>query len=716
MLYYLLIQSVFGKMQPVQGMILYSSQSLNPLRAAPLLDELRNDLIHLRNSIILLHLHLAFRTPEDVFILDLIQESGFQSTETYAKRDAMQMWQIYSSLSAIEKNYFKELSGFIAREQIISKMGRSDSQYTEGMASLWLLSESEKRHHFMILHDLKIKEIIHQTGEFPILILTQNIGEENISNFRKGDTLVLYPGHSALNEQIYKCTLVEHHPNEYHIRLRTRQFPDAEQSKIKKWNLEHDYIDRSFQYHFQGLLEFSQSEPEQRELIMGLRAPQKKQELSFVELKDVPEMIAPVIEKMISSKDYFLLWGPPGSGKTSLVIRYLSKVLNSETNEHILLLAYTNRAVDEMCEALEAEDLNYIRIGSRFAIQDKFRKNLLEEKINGLKNRKQLIQLFNNTRIFTATIASIQGKKELFLLKKFDTVIIDEASQILESQLTGLLTKFNRFMLIGDHMQLPAVSTQSESECAYKSPQLLDAGYKNMSTSLFERLLQQCKNNSWDHAYSMLTHQGRMHQDVMNFPGRVFYNNQLQILPDRDYQKADYAKSFIFESQISQHPLANNRTLFVSSSTQEVQFPSKTNPTEARIISKLVKDLYELHQKHQLKWHELNLGIITPFRAQIAQIRMELDREGLTAIPLSVDTAERYQGSTRNIIILSTVISDVSQLPQISSINEQGIDRKLNVALTRAREQVILVGNREVLSTSPLYKALLDEYQELQPW
>jgi DNA replication ATP-dependent helicase Dna2 len=721
MLYYLMIQSVYGSYQKVQSQVLYSSQNENALKPAPVLVEIKQELIHLRNSLILLHLHLAYRSASDPFILDLISEKNYSQAESYTKRDATIVLNIYSGLTRIEKDYFKELCGFIAREQFIAKMGRANMQYTEGLASLWLLTEHEKINNFMILHGLKIRDMILEKGEYPILILRPVSDNEHLSNFRIGDTLVMYSGATALKEQIYKCTFIEQFKNEYHVRLRTRQFPDMDAAKQKTWNLEHDSLDRSFINQFQGLLEFSQAGTENRQRLMGLLAPRLNPDQTFKTLSDTPERIQATLKKIIQSRDYFILWGPPGSGKTSMVIKHLTRLLFDNTNEHVLLLAYTNRAVDEICEAIESiqteEPIEYIRIGSRFAVSPKFRANLLEEKIGTFKNRKQLQQLLKRTRIFTATIASIQGKKELFYLKKFDTVIIDEASQILESQLCGLLYRFDRFILIGDHMQLPAVTAQTEAESGIHSDHLITAGFQSLSMSFFERLLQQCKNNEWHHAYEMLTFQGRMHEDLMKFPNQVFYNNQLQILPDGDYNRQSKAYATLFSKTADeiQSALGTHRTLYIPCENQELLQSSKTNLAEARLVCTLIKQLVALYHLNSKKWDEFSLGVITPFRAQIAQIKNQIHQNGLDQIPITVDTAERYQGSTRDIIIISTVISNENQLSQISSINALGVDRKLNVALTRAKEQIILIGNQNALKASPLYNQLIKEYWYWNP-
>jgi DNA replication ATP-dependent helicase Dna2 len=536
MLYYLLIQSVFGDHQKAQCLVLYSSQAEYSLREAPGLKDLKQELIYLRNAIILIHLHLAFRKKEDPFILDIINEKHFSLAASFTKKDALTLLTAYQNLNSLEKDYFQELCSFIAREQLISKLGRSQNQYTEGLASLWLLDVHEKRNNFSILDNLRIKEIHQEPGDYPILILEKREADDYSSNFRTGDTLVMYSGKSALQDQIFKCNLILQHQDEYHIRLRTYQFPDSLRSKSLCWNLEHDSLDRSFLYQYQGLVEFARSETKTRQKILGLLAPDYSDQVQFPSIEKSETLIQPVLKKILQNKDYFLLWGPPGSGKTSYIIRYLVDILNTDTPEHVLLLAYTNRAVDEICEAIEsiqsADPIDYIRIGSRFAVAPKFTNRLLEEKIKHFTNRKQLLQLVQGCRIFTATIASIQGKKDLFYIKKFDTVIIDEASQILESQLTGLLTRFTRFILIGDHMQLPAVTSQTAEETEVHSGYMRESGLTNLNMSLFERLLKQAIKENWNHAYEMLNFQGRMHKDIMKFPSKVFYNDNLRILPE----------------------------------------------------------------------------------------------------------------------------------------------------------------------------------------
>jgi len=720
LLYYLLVQSVYGHLQNTDAYVLYSSQSEHPLRKAPPDPHKIRHLVEVRNTLIIMQLHLAFHPIDQDYIFDRLQVNHFQKTESFTKRDGMLLVQLYQSLQSFEKDYFKAFASFIAREQILSKTGRFQAQYSEGMASLWLLSEEEKRKQYGLISQLEIRKVISDPNDFPLLELHENGQGSQLANFRTGDTLVLYPKPSALQEQIFKGTLIDQKDGQYRIRLRTRQFPEKLLDKRLQWNIEHDFLDRSFSYQFQSLTEWAGSNDNKRKLLLGVVPPGILDAEPIKLHSDTPKGLLPLLHKILQSDDYFLVWGPPGSGKTSMVIRYLTEALVLRKKEKVLLLAYTNRAVDEMCEVLDwlkaSTGQNYLRIGSRYGVQEKFRSQLLDDQARKTKDRMDMKALIDQTSIFTGTIASILGKKELFELKLFDTLIVDEASQILEPQLLGLLTRFKRFILVGDHMQLPAVTAQSASESSILSDQLKSIGFESLSTSLFERLMKQCQRNGWNHSYEMLQYQGRMHYEIMQYPSEAFYGGRLSILPSEDTNRQMAPLTSRYERSPGPllETLAQARTLFVPLSKASIHIGLKTNPEEARMVERIAEQLCQLYEINQLHWDELTLGIICPFRAQIALIRQCFNNHGkLKHLPITVDTAERYQGGARDIIILCTVVNEIGQLPQICSLNETGADRKLNVAITRAKEQIIVLGNPEVLIASKHYAVLMQRYRTL---
>ena len=135
-----------------------------------------------------------------------------------------------------------------------------------------------------------------------------------------------------------------------------------------------------------------------------------------------------------------------------------------------------------------------------------------------LRSVSKLEALFESIKAIFFSVSSFNSKMDLLKLKQFDRVIIDEASQLLEPYLVGLLPHFKRFVLIGDHQQLPAVVTQSVADSAVADEDLQSIGLHNLRNSLFERLYKRCIENDWDWAYAQLSHQGRMHADIMKFP------------------------------------------------------------------------------------------------------------------------------------------------------------------------------------------------------
>ncbi|MBK9642175.1 MAG: AAA family ATPase [Saprospiraceae bacterium] len=722
-LYDLLIQSVYKENRNNQCYILYSSQTNNSLRQSIPDVKSKKDLLMLRNSIVLLHYHLAFSNPCDNSFLDRVKMKMISSLDSFVRRDAENWIKAFGELDELEKKYFKHYTYFIAREQLIAKTGYSGLTQTAGLASLWLFSREEKELQFSILADLVIKEVLLTDNDAPVISLENKFGKNLMTSFRSGDTLVFYPEfidrQGILSHQVYKCTLVGLSHSECIIRLRGRQFDATSLPPNTAWNLEPDSLDRSYLHQYENLYEFARAPKIYRDKILGRIPPITKTHQNF-EFTNLNSNISELVKKILSAQDYFLLWGPPGSGKTSILIKSLVEALINQTAERILLLAYTNRAVDEICEAIESIGLetrfDFVRIGSRYAIQDKFQKNLLDFRLRDIPKRENIKEYVESKRIYTATIASIQGKKELFQLTNFDTVIIDEASQILEPNLVGLLSKFRRFILIGDHLQLPAVSAQPEASTFVKDVDLKEMGIKKLSDSFFERMFYQCKKNEWTHAYDMLAKQGRMHQHIMKLPSRLFYNQKLELMFDdpNSRQTLELKNKFYNVKSKLEEVLTSERTIYIPSKNNEDTQFAKTHDYEAEKISYLIRILYQVYTKNNIPWDEQTCGIITPFRAQISNIKKYLAFEGLQDLPIKVDTVERYQGSARDIIIYSCCVHSIRQLMQLSNESEEGLDKRLNVTLTRAREQIIVFGDLSVLSESAIYSTLIKEYYNLE--
>jgi len=378
-----------------------------------------------------------------------------------------------------------------------------------------------------------------------------------------------------------------------------------------------------------------------------------------------------------------------------------------QTDQNILLLAYTNRAVDEICDAVESINPTmrekYLRIGSRYSTLEKYRDRMLVSKLKEIQSRKELLSLLQDNRIFTATVSSMLGKMDLLKLKKFDLVVIDEASQLLEPMLLGLVSQFTKVVLIGDHKQLPAVVTQGAHFSKVKDKDLLSIGLEDMAESLFQRMYNQALGNKWDWSYGILTQQGRMHQDIMAFAASHFYNDKLKILEkvkrlSQPLALAGASEKFKF--------LENKRMVFIDTEIDDV-LTQKINQHEAKLVVQVVKQLITMHQSQNKELIAESIGVITPFRAQIAKISEEFQKENIDTSLITIDTVERYQGGARDHIVVSLVTNDRNVLNMISKKSVEGIDRKLNVAITRAREQLVLVGNQAILENDEAYRKLI---------
>ncbi|MCB9053269.1 MAG: AAA family ATPase [Lewinellaceae bacterium] len=731
LLYDLIVRSAFGNDTDPTNYILYSSQDEKPLRFAPRIRSQQYEALQVRNQLVAIERLLGeLGNPEKGGMLEQglrlfgrLRPGAFPNLKGFLQRDLELFEKVFGGMNELSQRYFIAFAGFIAREHQLAKTGQQGVENINGLASLWLDDFSEKQESFNIISHLKLAA--NQAGEEePLVSFRRTEWTNPLANFRTGDIAVLYPHQdgrpAALYSQIFKCTIIEITNETVTVRLRSRQFNSAIFEQYQFWNLEHDLLDSSFVSMYRGLFAFAQSPKDKQELLLATRPPREGEAREVATPLELTPEQQDIFQKALSAEDYFLLWGPPGTGKTSMMLKYLVAYLLDNTEENLLLLAYTNRAVDEICEAIESirQDIrrHYLRIGSRYSTDPRFRSQLLGSKIEKAQTRQEIKDVIGNHRIFVGTVASIVSKPELLQLKHFHRVIIDEASQILEPLLVGLLPHFERFILIGDHKQLPAVVVQDSEASAVYDPQLQEVGLGNLRNSLFERLYKRCIQYGWDWAYAQLSHQGRMHQDIMEFPNRYFYDGTLKILPPslpahlKQVAQASYSGPIVQDELLQR--LTRDRVAFLPTPTDDSSATQKTNSHEAHMIGEVVDAFHRLFHINGMKMAPHSIGIITPYRAQIAQIRAVLEERGAPLDMLTIDTVERYQGGARDIILISLCTNSLHQLASLSSFSEEGVDRKLNVALTRAREHIVIIGNPELLRQSEIYRELLQFCEE----
>ncbi|GJM31997.1 MAG: DNA helicase [Saprospiraceae bacterium] len=727
LLYDLLVKSTYDKELEAAAYILYSGLEERQLRFAPATKSQQYDGLQLRNQLLGMERMLTKLGTEEGTLIEQGQPlfgrldlKFFPKLRGFSRDDMNLFQQLYQSLQDVEKAYLIAFSGFIAREHQLAKTGEQGVDRINGLASLWLNSRPEKQANYDLMSSLTM--VKNQAAEEEPLIWFARHQDDKLANFRQGDIAILYPDseRGPLASQLFKCTLVELTPDQVCIRLRSRQFNSRAFDDHEFWNLEHDLLDSSFVSMYRNLFAFAQASKGKRALLLTQREPKIGPAPILPPNPKMTEEQSAILQKVLTTEDYFLLWGPPGTGKTSVMLRHLVAHLLTNTEDHMLLLAYTNRAVDEICAAIEriGGDIKnqYLRIGSRYSTGEAYHTQLLSLKARTITSRKELKELIQEKRIIVATVSSIAGKPELQQLKTFHWAIIDEASQILEPMLVGMLPHFKRFVLIGDHRQLPAVVVQDASLSSIKDPILYPLGLRDLRNSLFERLYQRCQEENWHWAYAQLSHQGRMHREIMDFPNRYFYNGELKILPEsvQDRIRQTMASPFQIQQEDPDldRQLCERRTLFFNTPIDESSRTAKTNQYEAERIGQLVACYQNLYRKNGRPLGPESIGIITPYRAQIATIRAVLENAELDHQSVTIDTVERYQGGAREVILISLCTNSSRQMQTLSSLSLDGVDRKLNVALTRARDHLVIVGNEVLLRTNPVYRDLVDYLQQ----
>lgn len=652
--------------------------------------------------------------------------------ETYLRPPIDRFQEKLQRLSAIEKSYFYAVYNFLTKELYTSKSGDVDYEGRTGAASLWLSTLAEKCEAGEIIYNLRIRENHAADEHKAYLLLVRSDLEEKelpeavadndiqnvLPNFRQGDAIILYERNCGMdnvtNKMVFKGNIEHLTDHEIGIRLRATQQNPSVLPADSLYAIEHDTMDTTFRSMYQGLYAYLSATQERRDLLLAQRPPKFDESLDSL-VSQAKDDFTRVALKAKAAQDYFLLIGPPGTGKTSCALKKMVETFHADKGAQILLLSYTNRAVDEICKSLASirPAVDFIRVGSELSCDETYRTHLIENELASCNRRSEVYERIRSCRIIVGTVAAISGKPELFRLKHFNVAIIDEATQILEPQLLGILcargeeggNAIDKFILIGDHKQLPAVVLQSSEQSAIYEESLLSIGLTNLKDSLFERLYRNCtarQSSLTSHpSYDMLCRQGRMHPEVALFANRAFYGGRL-IPVGLPHQLEDSDTVC--------------RLAFYPSVPEKTGTSTKINHSEARIVADLVARIYE---DCRTDFDEARtLGIITPYRSQIALIKKEIAALGIPALNrIMVDTVERFQGSERDVIIYSCCINSYFQLKFVSNLTEEDgtlIDRKLNVALTRARKQMFVTGVPKYLKSNPLYESLLNlmEYKE----
>jgi len=443
------------------------------------------------------------------------------------------------------------------------------------------------------------------------------------------------------------------------------------------------------------------------------------------------------VNEVLRAKDVAIVHGPPGTGKTTTLVEAIHETLRREPQ--VLVCAQSNMAVDWISEKLVDRGINVLRIGNPVRVDDKMlsftyerrfeahpdyaqlwaiRKAIRElrahrkrgdqkfhQKLESLKGRAVELELRINAELFgeARVIAStlVGSGHRLLDGRHFPTLFIDEAAQALEAACWIPIRRAGRVILAGDHCQLPPT---------VKCYEALKGG---LGKTLMERIVEQKPE-----VVTLLRMQYRMNDEIMRFSSDWFYHNMVESAPDVKYRSIldlDIPMTWIeVPSTAPEGTTSIDSFAFKTkeASSGAVGGSSLLNYSEAELTLLSLQAYYEMIGKQRILDERLDVGIISPYRAQVQLLRRLIrKREFFKPFRslISVNTVDGFQGQERDIIVISLVRSnDEGQIGFLRDL------RRMNVAITRARMKLIILGDRQTLCRHPFYRKLWEYIQTLK--
>ncbi|CAN6486391.1 unnamed protein product [Victoria cruziana] len=519
-----------------------------------------------------------------------------------------------------------------------------------------------------------------------------------IGSFKRGDLVILSTesGHVAVASGVVVDI------SDFHIAVslsRRLRIPGScssvktEELMHEVWRIHKDESSSSFAIMRSNLAQlfFQSDESAQlRKMIIDLEVPRfdsgiifsQDPAISYIKTeKSLNDDQRRAILKILTAKDYTLILGMPGTGKTSTLVHTVKALLIRGAS--ILLTSYTNSAVDNLLIKLKNQGINFVRIGRDEAIHDEVRDYCVSANVRSVKDLKMKM---DQARVVGVTC--LGTTHPLLTNKKFDICIMDEAGQITLPVSLGPLMFASKFVLVGDHYQLPPLVQSTE------------ARENGMEVSLFCRL-----SEAHPLSVSALQSQYRMCSGIMELSNTLIYGNRLTC------GSGEVANARLNISNVKSFPSWLNEALDPEKSVifintdglPALELKKNTtinNPAEAFILSEIVGRLLEGGIL------ENEIGIITPYNAQVDLIQHVL---GVTSV--EIHTIDKYQGRDKDCIMVSFVKS--SENPRACSSSIIGDWHRINVAITRAKKKLIVVGSGRTLSKVPLLKLLIKKVDEM---
>lgn len=609
-----------------------------------------------------------------------------------------------------KKIYSASITGKILKHQI--DLGNAFSDISFGR--IWYNSLNQRVLEILMSHEFEIKkeknkdELKDHNFEYgkPITILETNLtGDDKIKiistgtvNFNDSDRLIITV------------------PDDFEIPVSTG----------KQYSIILSFDETSYRAMFESLERLLRADGrlgQLRDLIYSANEFKEK-EIYPVTLSYLNEDQQKSVNKVLAAQDVAVVHGPPGTGKTTTLVEAIYETLRRESQ--VLVCAQSNSAVDLICERLIDRGINVLRIGNPSRVNDTVLSNTYERRFEAhpdypilwkirrtirelrktakrsdnwynklCKLKKESVeiemninsQLFNEARVIASTL--VGSDQRILDYSQISTLFIDEAAQALEAATWIPIRRAKRVILAGDHCQLPPT---------VKSYEAMKQG---MAVTLMEKIVEMHPES-----VSLLTQQYRMHQDIMKFSNDWFYGGNMTAASEVRFRSIlDWENpiEWIDTSKIVIDETAENKG-FTFKESLDYSGNGRMNIDEALLTLHTLQEYIRRIGENRIVDEKIDFAIISPYRSQVKYLRKLISSSPFLKKfrkNITINTIDGFQGRERDVVLISLVRSNDEN--NIGFLNDL---RRMNVAITRARMKVIIIGDFNTLSKHPFYNKL----------
>ena len=611
-------------------------------------------------------------------------------------------------------DYFKRLLELLKTEK------QEDRRQYEQLTAT--LSIADRRENGMTWYPIAIKDTELGRGDYLTVEVERTTHYDIIHQLRFGMTAALFSNHDPRNDRM-EGTITHISGNRLKLSLRTDELPDW--CRDGKLGIDAVFDENSYK-EMETALKAAMDLAEKKEegvltrILTGEKKPTFDTTITHYSTNRLNTTQQEAVQKILAANELAIVHGPPGTGKTTTLVQAIKALIQKE-HQQILVAAPSNAAVDLLSEKLSDEGLNVVRVGNPARVNEKQMLLTLDSKMAGHSSMKLIKQMkkqaaeyrdmaqkykrhfgaaereqrkalfaearaisreiekteqyiaesvLSKAQVITATLvgANHYSVKNL----KYNTVVIDEAGQALEPACWIPILKGKKVIMAGDHLQLPPTIKSAEAA-------------KELSLTLMEKAVA-----LHPQSVVLLEEQYRMHQTIMGFSSKEFYHTRLKA-------HSSVAERNLFEED---EPL-----LFIDTAgsgyEEKLEGSGISNPEEAAFLLKHLGALISNLRTHYTMADFPTIAVISPYRHQV-----ELLKEQAASYPelaeisdaISINTIDSFQGQERDVVYISMTRSNTDN--RIGFLSEI---RRMNVAMTRAKKKLVVIGDSSTLSQFSFY-------------